>query len=90
MHIGKQVPGPLHKMTSGCCSATSTMEATKAWRVVRGVVSQDWPTERERGTVRMALGLITEVEVEAEDEVKDVLTMPSLRASEAARTKTMG
>jgi hypothetical protein len=70
------------------------MEATSAWRVVRGVVNQDWPTERERGTVRMALGLMMEVEAEdeeeEEEEVKEVLTMPSLRVSEAARTKTMG
>jgi len=64
------------------------MEAIKAWRVVRGVVSHDWPTERERGTARMAVGLM--MEVEEEEEIKEVLTMPSLRVSEAARTKTMG
>ena len=67
------------------------MEAIKAWRVVSGVVNQDWPTERERGTVRMAVGFIMEVEEKDQEEVKEeVLTMPSLRVSEAARTKTMG
>lgn len=78
-HIHAHAPGPLHRIRSGRSRKTRPIEASKAYTVVNGVVSQDCPTERERGTVSVASGRRRAPAAVA------VLTIPSLRASDCGR-----
>lgn len=77
-------PGPLQRIKSGRSRTTSATDASSACRVVKGVVSQDWPTERLRGTVKVTSGRrgALPAPTPAVAVVVVVLTIPSLRVSD--------
>lgn len=75
-------PGPLQSIKSGRSRTTSATDASSACRVVKGVVSQDWPTARLRGTVKVTSGQRGALPAPVVAVVAVVLTIPSLRVSD--------